>query len=65
MKKCSEHCTPACDFCRLYNFNGDETGAYLGEGYCVFYERPQEPGDYCDDFVCSRYKVKKWEKPEK
>jgi hypothetical protein len=49
-----EPCTPACDFCVHYAFNGDAQGAYTGEGRCEHpsHPRPMDPGDYCDDFVC-------------
>jgi len=56
MKQCSD-CEggAVCDFCRLYNFNGSQ-GAYVGRGYCVWHEKPRDPGDGCKDFICEHYK---------
>lgn len=47
-------CDPICDFCRFYNFNGNENGAYVGEGRCDHPDHPRasEPGDGCEDFDC-------------
>jgi hypothetical protein len=58
MKGCSSTCEAICDFCRMYNFNGDKDGAYTDEGYCVFHEKPMLPEAGCDDFICTSYKVK-------
>jgi hypothetical protein len=59
IKGCTDECSrhSACDFCRLFNYNGDKDGTYLGLGYCVFHERPTDPGSYCEDFICTKYKV--------
>lgn len=42
-----------CDFCRFYAFNGDEEGAYTGEGRCEHPEHPHpaEPYHDCPDFM--------------
>ena len=56
MKKCSEDCIPACDFCKYYEFNADSRGRYTGDGYCTYHNRNQDPGDECDDFICYRVK---------
>jgi hypothetical protein len=42
-----------CDFCKHYAFNADESGAYTGNGYCLFHKRPEDPGSFCDDYYCS------------
>ena len=47
-----ENCSIACDFCIDYEFNGDEDGAYMGEGYCNLHKRQRDPGEYCNDFYC-------------
>lgn len=49
---CSPECIPACDFCKYYNFNGDELGRYTGNGLCILHNEPSEPYDYCEDFYC-------------
>jgi hypothetical protein len=54
---CSEECRKVgsvCDFCKFYNFNGDERGVYTGDGKCEHTEHPrhEEPDSGCDDFVC-------------
>jgi len=59
MKKCSATCSDCCDFCRMYNFNPDHMGTYLGDGYCTLHEKRAEPGHCCEDFICFEYKVKK------
>src|SRR5680860_241586 len=50
-----ETCPPGCRPCRFYAFNGDETGAYVGDGRCEHPDHPKrcEPGDGCEDFECS------------
>lgn len=52
MQKCNDECSPACDFCIYYEFNGDEDGAYTGNGHCVKHEIQSDPGYYCEDFHC-------------
>lgn len=49
---CDEGCIPLCDFCKHYNFNGDELGCYTGNGQCILHNEPAEPCYYCDDFYC-------------
>lgn len=56
MKPCSKECSECCDFCRLFNFNGDENGVYVGRGHCVLHETPADPGGLCGFFMCFRYK---------
>lgn len=45
-----------CDFCKFYDFNGDKEGRYIERGYCRFHKEAREPGDGCDDFVCTHVK---------
>jgi len=54
MIKCeaAEECYPICDFCKYYNFNGNETGAYTGNGYCSKLRMNTDPADSCNDFHC-------------
>lgn len=52
MKTCAEDCIPACDFCRHYDFNGDEEGRYIGEGICNLHNIGRHPGEECEDFHC-------------
>jgi hypothetical protein len=42
-----------CDFCKHYSFNGNEQGAYTGNGHCDLHKRPEDPGSFCDDYYCS------------
>lgn len=43
-----------CDFCKFYDFNGNEDGAYTGEGYCNKYAERKDPEDVCSEFHCER-----------
>ena len=52
MKKCPDCEVPVCDFCKHYDFNGNENGAYTGDGYCNLLKEPKEPHDDCDQFHC-------------
>jgi len=59
-KFCSKGCKDIgeiCDFCRLYNFNSDINGVYIGKGYCTYWEHPREPEDGCKEFICRSYKT--------
>ena len=59
-KFCNKECKevgPICDFCRLYNFNSDISGVYVGQGYCTFEDKRREPEDGCPYFICMNYKV--------
>jgi hypothetical protein len=56
MKKCGKECYPLCDFCRFYNFNPGLSGCYMGKGFCIFHNKPMEPEDDCEDFICENYK---------
>lgn len=61
MKICNSMCSPICDSCRMFNFNGkmvtiDGPPIYDGHGYCVLHEQATDPGDRCEDFVCTNYK---------
>jgi hypothetical protein len=58
-KFCSESCEEAgsiCDFCKWYDFNGNERGAYTGDGWCNKFNEPSDPhcGSNCDEFICRR-----------
>jgi hypothetical protein len=59
-KYCSKDCQDLnspigiCDHCKFYDFNGDEDGAYTGDGYCRLHDMPSDPHDGCEDFVCFR-----------
>ena len=58
-KFCSEDCErqgAICDFCKFYDFNGDEDGAYTGEGWCNKFGKQKDPeeGWNCDKFICFR-----------
>jgi hypothetical protein len=55
-KQCNEDIV-CCDFCRMFNYNGDKEGIYLGNGYCVYHEKRTEPIDVCNDFICMFYKM--------
>ena len=57
MKKCNPECEPICDFCRFHNFNPGLGGCYTGKGYCILKEKPMEPEDYCNEFICMNYKM--------
>jgi hypothetical protein len=66
MKLCSQ-CREdivCCDFCRMFNYNGNKEGTYLGNGYCVYHETSCEPLDVCNDFVCMFYKMEGYIKKE-
>lgn len=43
-----------CDFCRFYQFNGDENGVYIDKGMCEHPDHAgrRDPADGCEDFVC-------------
>ena len=44
-----------CDFCKWYDFNGDEDGCYTGDGYCRLLKVQCDPDDGfgCPDFFCN------------
>jgi hypothetical protein len=52
MKLCGEGCHPICDFCSSYDFNGDEEGSYIDNGYCNFHKTKKDPIDECENFTC-------------
>ncbi len=52
MITCGDGCPTICDFCRHYDFNGDEHGAYTGDGWCRLWEEQREPFEDCDEFYC-------------
>lgn len=54
MKLCGPYCYPICDHCAHYQFNGDQAGAYTGDGQCEHprHPRPRDPADGCDDYEC-------------
>lgn len=45
-----------CDYCRWYDFNGDEDGCYTGDGWCRLHGRHSDPEDGCSEFHCRRVK---------
>jgi hypothetical protein len=49
---CGEGCYPVCDFCKSYDFNGDEQGRYMDNGFCNLHNEKKDPSDGCQDFVC-------------
>ena len=62
MKLCSDipyECYPICDFCKHYNFNGEETGSkhdpvYVDKGCCKLHFMREDPGGGCEYFYCRR-----------
>ena len=52
MKLCNKDCTPVCDFCAFYNFNGDKDGIYTGRGWCKLLHKRKEPESFCKRFHC-------------
>lgn len=50
--KCEPEVGPVCDFCKHFDFNGDATGAYTGDGWCRLHKEPRDPASGCDDFHC-------------
>ena len=54
---CSFDCAyigAVCDFCKHYNFNGDDKGCYTGEGWCNFHHLQKDPDQSCpNDFYCA------------
>ena len=70
---CGKECSPLCDFCAYYHFNGIdiverdgaiyERACYCGEGYCGIDGSKKDPADSCEDkFVCFRVKARKKQK---
>lgn len=58
---CSDNpgaCFIICDFCAHYDFNGDPSGAYTGDGWCRFHKKDQDPCGGCSDFFCFEIKPK-------
>jgi hypothetical protein len=57
MSKLCPDCDPeyaeVCDFCVYYEHNFDETGIYIGDGWCAFHNEAREPSSGCDNFYCS------------
>lgn len=45
-------CFVICDHCSHFDFNGDKSGCYTGEGYCRFHKRPADPCEGCNDYLC-------------
>ena len=55
----SEHCTDdtsgcpiVCDFCAFFDFNGNEHGWYMGNGWCRLHQKKKDPISGCNDFEC-------------
>lgn len=59
-KNCVGEDGACCDFCRYYDFNGNEKGYYMGNGHCQKHDKRSDPGDVCDDFYCKA----EWKKRE-
>jgi len=55
MKFCDDCDIAICDFCKYYDFNGNN-GCYMGEGYCNFHKQKRDPNEQCEDFHCFRAK---------
>lgn len=47
-----ERIGPVCDYCVHFYFNVGVNGAYTGDGYCRFHERPADPTEGCSDYTC-------------
>lgn len=41
-----------CDFCKWYDFNGNEEDGYTGDGFCRRWQSPRDPDDGCNEFIC-------------
>ncbi len=60
-KYCSKECEQVgavCDFCIYYDFNADEHGNYVENGYCNYHKEKRDPEQGCEDFVCYLVKEK-------
>jgi len=62
MRKCDEECPAICDFCKHYNYNGEDltqdgivykNAVYTYNGFCTLHCQRKEPYDECSDFYCS------------
>lgn len=62
MKTCSDDCPAICDYCIWFDFNGDDVGAYIGDGYCRLSGENRWPEDSCWNFVCSNWRERLLEK---
>lgn len=50
---CEQYPLVCCDFCKSFDFNGNEEGLYTGDGYCTKHKEDKGPGDgVCDDYYC-------------
>lgn len=69
MKKCDKNCPAICDFCKHYQYNGedllDENGkvvaknaVYVGLGFCTDKCQLKEPFESCKNFHCRMVKGK-------
>lgn len=61
---CGEDCSPLCDFCKHYQFNGEDRGgkhgpAYVNKGCCGLHFLREDPEGCCDYFHCGMLKGKK------
>ncbi len=56
MKFCDKECFPICDFCKFFDFNGDENGTYINLGCCNFHKENRDPTSQCDEFICMNIK---------
>jgi len=55
--KCDARSPAVCDFCRYYQFNGEDRGGrygsvYVDKGFCEYHQRREDPEGGCDDFHC-------------
>jgi len=55
--ECDPRFTAVCDFCKHFDFNGEDRGGkhgtiYVDKGYCNFHKRRTDPEKGCSDFHC-------------
>ncbi|GAA4879356.1 hypothetical protein GCM10023310_69390 [Paenibacillus vulneris] len=43
-----------CNHCKYYDFNGGNSGAYIGNGFCNLHNVSSDPHEGCDGFTCFR-----------
>lgn len=56
-QKCDKKYYSVCDFCKYYQFNGEDVGGkhgpiYVDKGCCGFHFLRSDPGDGCEYFHC-------------
>jgi len=62
MKTCGPECGAICDFCKHFDYNGEDLkledgrvikGAlYVNKGYCNWFKQRTEPEYDCEHFEC-------------